>query len=55
LNLYKINNPKLGEDDVKNLLNEVGINVDNAAVKRVVEALKGKNLDDVVKEGLKKV
>lgn len=40
--------------DITNLLKEVGIEADQDAVKRVVDALKGKKLEDVITEGLKK-
>lgn len=40
---------------MKNLLKEVGIEANEADVKRVVTALSGKKLEDVIAEGMKKV
>lgn len=45
---------RVGEADIVNLLKEVSIDADKDAVKRVVDALKGKNLEEVIAEGSKK-
>ncbi|CAD8086158.1 unnamed protein product [Paramecium primaurelia] len=43
------------EADVKGLLAEVGVAGSDAEIKTLVESLKGKSLQEVIAEGLKKV
>lgn len=49
----RLNSYDLAEADVTAVLKEAGVEPVAADVKRVVEALKGKNLSNVVAEGLK--
>ena len=49
----RLNSYDLAEADVTAVLKEAGVEPVAADVKRVVEALKGKNLSNVVNEGLK--
>jgi large subunit ribosomal protein LP2 len=37
-------------DDVKKILESVGVNVDDAQLEKAISALKGKNLQDVTHE-----
>jgi len=43
------------EADVKKILSSVGIDADAESLKKVVSQLKGKNLDDLMAEGRKKL
>ena len=43
------------EEQVKKVLNSVGCEVDNEALKRVFESLKGKKLEEVIKSGMSKL
>lgn len=51
LNLYSFIEAK----DLTNVLKSVGIDADNDAVNRVIDALKGKELHEVIASGLTKV
>jgi len=48
-------NDKPTEADIKKILSSVGIDVDAECVKKVVSDLKGKNLDELMAEGRKKM
>lgn len=50
-----MNTHHLAVEDVTRLLKEAGVEPVAADVKTVVDALKGKNLSDVIREGLKSV
>lgn len=43
------------EADVKKILSSVGVDVDAASLKKVVDTLKGKNLEELMNEGRKKL
>ena len=43
------------EADVKKILSSVGVDVDAASLKKVVDELKGKNIEELMNEGRKKL
>jgi len=48
-------NDKPSEADIKKILSSVGIDADATALKKVVDQLKGKNLEELMAEGRNKL
>ncbi|KAK4336782.1 hypothetical protein RND71_043990 [Anisodus tanguticus] len=49
------NNSSPSLDDVKKVLGSVGVDVDDAKAQRVIKELNGKNIEEVIAEGTKKL
>ena len=45
-------NASPSESDIKKILSSVGIEADSTQLNKVISELKGKNLDDVIAEGM---
>ena len=43
------------EKDLKNILSSVGIDADSASLKKVISELSGKNLEEVIAEGVHRI